>query len=209
MALGMTKSPAPPQYPAQNLSGALGSALGGLYGGGGGGSLGPYDYAYQTSPQFKQDRFRDWYVQQKRTRQQRAYEQSIRDWEAAQETKRFGRFRGLIDPLLEQYQGFLGSGGPQTQYDPNDPALLAMTGAIEQRGGEAQANLQSILAASGNIRAGALGEASARRIGETEALVAGKRGEFAQAASDRALREWEAKMNNYSSMLRELMGSYF
>jgi hypothetical protein len=129
--------------------------------------------------------------------------------EAERERLRYGRFREFVDPLLSEYQSFIGGGGPQTQYDPNDPALLAMTGAIEQRGGEAQAELQSILAGSGNIRAGALGEASARRIGETEALVAGRRGEFAQAASDRAIREWEARINSYSRLIQEALGSYF
>jgi hypothetical protein len=208
MAANIDPNPEPLPGPGVDLSGALGSALSAQSSGGGTGS-GYYDYQYKTSPQFKADRFRDWYIQQKRTRQQRDYEQSIRDWQAAQETQRWQRFSGLINPLLERYQGFLGGGGPQTQYDPNDPALLALEESIEQGGGEEQAELQSILAGSGNLRAGALGEASAKRLGRTRALVAGKRGEFAQAASDRALREWEAKMNNYTRLIQEALGSYF
>jgi hypothetical protein len=224
MAPNINPNPPQPPFPGVDLSGTLGSLLGKQFSGGGGGIMPGLNYRsgqiigggtrgtvydpYFTSPDFygQQAGFRQAQIQ----RDYQARQQQLqRQFQAEQEGLRWQRFSGLVNPLMERYQGFLGSGGPQSSYDPNDPALLALESSIEQGGGEEQAELQSILAGSGNIRAGALGEASALRLGRTRALVAGKRGEFAQAASDRDLRRWEAKMNNYSSMLRELMGSYF
>jgi hypothetical protein len=212
-------NPPEPPYPGVDLSGALGDFLSAQYSGGSPGTTGlDYNYdprrsgrsrrstrgtiydPYYSSPEY----YGDYATRRHQSEQSRLQ----REFQARQEAMRWQRFSGLINPLLEQYQSFLGGGGPQSSYDPNDPALLALEESIEQGGGEEQAELQSILAGSGNLRAGALGEASAKRLGRTRALVAGKRGEFAQAASDRDLREYEARLNSYTRLIQEALGMF-
>jgi hypothetical protein len=217
--------PNPPPIPVSGASGEelakMLSAVTGQFGGGGGspGTLG-LDYNYDPrrsgrsrrstmgtiyDPYYSSPEFYSAYATRRHQSEQSRLQ---RQFQAQQDALRYSRFREFVDPLLSEYQSFLGGGGPQSSYDPSDPALLALEESIEQGGGEEQAELQSILAGSGNLRAGALGEASAKRLGRTRALVAGKRGEFAQAASDRDLREYEARLNSYTRLIQEALGRF-
>lgn len=143
-----------------------------------------------------------------------------------------GQYRSLILQLLggggggyggRNRQLMDGGGGGRGGYRPppsqgdtatTDPALLAMTGSIEQRGEEAQRAIASEMARRGIFRGGPSVAASALQRGETEARIGQVKGEFAQAAAEREQRSWALEQQLFQQrsegrLQREQSGQQF
>lgn len=112
--------------------------------------------------------------------------QREREFESRERGTAFTRARELISPFLE------GGTGVDATEGLTD-ARQALEESIEQRGGEAQSRLSSLLAKRGIFRSGAGVAAAVELAGETEASVAKARAGFAESAAERRRRERESK----------------
>lgn len=125
-------------------------------------------------------------------------------------------YQQFINPYMTQLMDLMGTSPaftsmPTYQSDPNDPALMAMTSSIEQRGGEAQRALASEMARRGIFSSGPSLAASALQTGETEALIGQTTGEFALAGQESALQQWqteqETALSEWQSRLNAILST--
>ncbi len=145
------------------------------------------------------------FAQRERAREVRNEARREREFQEKSATTRFGRARELIGSVLGQFDRDEGGGTDGIDQSGLGEVERSIRASGKKRAGQAA----GILAKRGIFTSGSSAAVESTIQAETEAAVAGKRGEFAESAADRRARKKAARLQAATQLTGQIAGGAF